>query len=115
MPTNHFDCQLLNETAEMSYPVFSQTRENMHPVEKDGYHFEGAPLGDRSVDRRYSATVFFLSGKTSKGAKPGSSLAPNQILRECQEKQQLIRSGKCSSHCWAADLHVFTPGECTSH
>lgn len=55
MPTIRFDCQLLNETAEMSYPVFSQTRENMHTVEKDGYHFEGAPLGDRSMDR----TIFF--------------------------------------------------------
>lgn len=44
----------------MSYPVFSQTRENMHPVEKDGYHFEGAPLGGRSMDRRDTLQPFFF-------------------------------------------------------
>lgn len=57
----------------------------------------------------------FEWGKTLKEVKPGLFLASNQILMECQEKQQLIKGAKCSSHCSAADVGVFTPDESTSH
>lgn len=87
-------------------------------VEKDGCHLEGAPPGDRRADGR-DVTIYlfiFLSGgKTLKEVKPGLFLASNQILKECQEKQQLIKGAKCSSHYSAADVGVFTPDESTSH
>lgn len=58
---------------------------------------------------------FWVGGKTLKEVKPGLFLASNQILKECQEKQQLIKDAKCSSHYSAADVGVFTPDESTSH
>lgn len=60
--------------------------------------------------------LFFEWGKTLKEVKPGLFLASNQILKECQEKQLLIKGAKCSSHYSAADVGVFfTPDESTSH
>lgn len=57
----------------------------------------------------------FEWGKTLKEVKPGLFLASNRILKESQEKQQLIKGAKCSSHCSAADVGVFTTDESKSH
>lgn len=85
----------------------------MRLVEKDGCHLEGAPLGDRRADGR-DVTIYFLFvfewGKTLKEVKPGLFLASNQILMECQEKQQLIKRCKVFISLLSCRCGRFHPG-----
>lgn len=62
MFTNCFDCWLFWER------VFSRSRENMHPVEKEGCLSEGAPLGGRSA-MLGNCFFFFFEWENTKGSE----------------------------------------------
>lgn len=103
MPTNRSDCQLFWERARWNELSRLQSNPGKYaPSWKRWDAILKEHLWERYGMGEILPSPIFLNTKTPREGKPGLSLAPNQIVRECQEKQQLIRSAKCSSH-------VFTP------